>query len=202
MPCNLKISRNYYHHDFSPTPSLDDKITIFDDRVRGWLIDMVDEMINTSCAIHPGLASHGGFAALMTLASYFETLAKMRAGYCREGRSSAYFTKGLDWVFPAKFSEEEARLVYREVRCGLYHAAITGPRVVLSATYSEALSCQPDISGTFVVANPHLLPKVLRGHLESYVKDLRDRNAATLRTNFERYFDWLGGGPAKVVPTW
>jgi hypothetical protein len=179
-----KISRTFYDHDF-PVFSLQDKITVFEDRVVGWLLEPAGQVVEE--------IPHAGFAVLLVLVSYFEMVAKFAEGFCKKGESKTHFRKGLRWVFDDKgFSDEECDLVYWELRNGLYHAGIAGPSVRLSRDFPEPLSCNKSGNGVMVDVNPHTLPRKLEAHFVSYVKRLRDPSEVSLRANFEKRFDWQG----------
>ncbi len=193
MTCNLKISPNHFRHDFSAAPSLDEKITVFHDQLKGWVIDVARTIA--------GRVPHSGFAVLMALSAYFETVAKYREGNTKTTDSKVFFKKGLGWVFPGRFNDDEATLIYGEVRSGLYHAGITGPAVLLSGGFPDALSCQAAGGRTFILANPHKLPGVLERHFREYVERLRDPGEVDMRRKFQNRFDSLGGGPTKSLPS-
>ncbi|MFQ5814151.1 MAG: hypothetical protein ACE5I2_13330 [Anaerolineae bacterium] len=183
MPCQLKISRTFYKHDF-PNPSLDDKITLFEDRVIGWLLEIAQQLAEN--------IPHSGFGVLMILASYFEMIAKFQDGYRNESGSEEYFKKGLDWVFPNHFKANEAKFIYREFRNSLYHAGITGPRVQLSRAHPSPMECT-NLNGQLALKiNPHTLPGALEQHFVAYVTQLRNPNEQNLRENFRSRFDYQG----------
>ncbi len=179
-----KISRTFYDDDF-PDASLNDKITIFEDRVMGWQLEIAEQLADR--------VKHSGFAVLSILVSYFEMIAKFRDGYCQDTRSSDYFKKGMRWVFPQEqFTDAQLKLTYRELRSGLYHASITGPRVILSRDFVRPICCT-EISGrTMLEVNPHSLPRALQEHFASYIRDLRDPDQLTLRQQFQQRFDHQG----------
>jgi hypothetical protein len=47
-----------------------------------------------------------------------------------------------------------------------------------------------DLAHGLLMINPHHLPTVLRDNLRSYGRELFDPTNLTLRTNFERRFDF------------
>ena len=83
---NWKISPNYFNTDFSWPLSIDDKITVFCDRIYGWQLDIADQIINyrkgSNDEIIEGLP-HAGYAVLHLVLSYFEMIAKYRASFCK-----------------------------------------------------------------------------------------------------------------------
>ena len=179
-----KISRTFYDDDF-PAASLNDKITIFEDRIIGWIIEVGQQVADK--------IPHSGFAVLLILASYFEMVAKFRDGYCSENKSKHYFKEGVRRVFPGSgFVDADLTLMYSELRSGLYHASITGPRVVLSRDFSPPISIADTSSGCIVQVNPHTLPGALQKDFTEYIRELRNPANSELRRTFEKRFDWQG----------
>ena len=180
----IKISRTFYYHDF-PNPTLDDKITILEDRVIGWLTEPAHRVAEE--------IPHSGFAVLLILSNYFEMAAKFRDGICENAHSGKYFKEGIRWVFPEKmFTDAQCQLIWEELRNGLYHAGVTGPRAALDRNFPDPLSIEGSGDRMVLLVNPHTLPGRLESHFVSYVQRLRDRTEENLRTNFENRFDWLG----------
>src|SRR5437867_2783711 len=120
----LAISPHHFQEDFPNGLSLDQKIEVFVERVRGWQLQPALEMADK--------IGHSGFAVLHIVMSYFEAIAKFRDGYCSMYESSDYFKKGFIWCFPEinelpiDQRDELLEMLYEKVRCGLYHTGITG----------------------------------------------------------------------------
>jgi hypothetical protein len=96
------------------------RVDIFEDAVLGWQLDVAQAL-----AASPGGPNrHTGFAILSIVASYFEMIAKHRAGFPRdkEGASAQYFCKGVQSVFDAFAGQTDVHLkpLYEHMRCGLY----------------------------------------------------------------------------------
>lgn len=186
------ISPHYKDTDFVAPLTLDDKITIFEDRTEGWQLDVAEQVINgrklSDGRVIEGV-QHSGFAVLSMILSYFEMIAKYEDGYARKGRSGHYFSKGLCSVFPdlAKQPASIADTLFEGARCGLYHAAITEPDIILTSEIPEAVRFEVPL-----VINPHRLVRVLQAHFQRYLQQLRDSSNAVLRANFEKKFDWQG----------
>jgi hypothetical protein len=183
------ISPHFRNTDFPSDMSLDQKIEVFADRVTGWQLDMAQLCANAS--------PHSGFAVLHIVFSYFEMIAKFQDGFTNDGERGTperYFSKGFNSVFPnlsnpsPEIRERLLKKLYKDVRCGLYHAGITGPNIELSGNFdfSVAFASQPDI----VKINPHRLVPDLKQHFQSYIHQLRDHKNEELRKNFETRFDY------------
>jgi hypothetical protein len=204
---NMWISPNHALEEFGGQLSLDNKITVFEDRTLGWQIDVADILINGRSGV-PALEDvprnpHAGFAVLSILFSYFEMIAKLEDGFVGQGQYRTYFERGFGRVFPDLMQHPPTTAkgvldkVYTGVRCGLYHVGITAPGVQLDGEYPCAVTFSED--GNALLVNPLLLPDVLRQHLKSYVSRLRDPANADLRRKFEARFDhWEG--PRKSCP--
>ncbi len=196
------ISPDYKNTDFSLPLSIDDKITIFFDRVDGWQLGIADQCINgrkgPNGEIEP--IPDSGFAVLHIVLSYFEMIAKYQDGFEDTGESGHYFKKGVYSVFP-QFEPESLPIVdslldilYSGARCGLYHSGMTDSRIILTGGGDEPIELlvfDPQKRGKVKLRiNPHLLVPVLRTHLRDYVEQLRDAHNSTLRQNFEKRFDF------------
>lgn len=207
------ISPSYQDTDFSWPLSLDDKIKIFEDRTLGWQLDIADKCINgerdPSGHVIAQPIRHSGFAALHIVLSYFEMIAKHQHGFDRDGSSRRYFRKGVFSVFPTLVSSDRVivdqivDLLYQGVRCGLYHAAITDPRIVLTGNLNSSMifethnltsaSNAPLHLGpkhVRLVLNPHILVPTLKAHFAEYCEKLENPANICLRQNFERRFDF------------
>lgn len=181
------ISPEHRRSDFPAVMSIDDKITVFAARVRGWQLDIAQY-----CADN---VEHSGFAVLHILSSYFEMVAKFRDGFMQGGGSRKYFKEGVFWVFPelrtpAQMASTLLGRLYEEVRCGLYHSGMTGRNVWVSDDWDAAIAFNTDNHA--VVINPHLLVGALERHFESYLQELREPENHELRASFEKRYDHLG----------
>jgi hypothetical protein len=181
------ISPHFQDIDFPSGMSLDQKIELFADRVKGWKLDIAQQ-----CADN---IPHSGFAVLDIVCSYFEMIAKYQDGFTNDGKigtSEKYFRKGFENVFPnlsdppPEVREKILKKLYKDVRCGLYHAGITGPNIELSGDFNFSVKfvSPPDK----VQINPHRLVPDLERHFQSYIRQLRDHKNEDLRKKFEARF--------------
>jgi hypothetical protein len=180
------ISPNFQNVDFPGVMSLDQKIEVFADRVKGWQLDMAQLCANGS--------PHSGFAVLHIVFSYFEMVAKFQAGYTQVGDCEKYFKEGVYSVFPelhnhpSGVGDKVLDSLYEDVRCALYHSGITAPHIVLTGDVDAPIAWSSD--GKQVTINPHKLVPGLQQHFRSYIRQLRDHKNDTLRRNFETRFDY------------
>jgi hypothetical protein len=195
---HMWISPKFQEVDFHWPLCLDDKITLFEDQIRGWKLEIAEHMINGKSGndekdIQQPIL-HSGYAVLDVLLSYFEMIAKYCDGYTKHGKSSWYFKRGVHLVFPTlsnyppSIVEELLDALYIGARCGLYHAGLTDSRIIL--TGQEKADLRFNLANEKLIINPHLLPKTLTAHLQHYIGELRDPNNIELRENFERRLDF------------
>jgi hypothetical protein len=189
------ITWNHQDTDFSKPWTIEDKTEIFYERIYGWQLHVADLMVNGGLLLGTDqriqAIPHSGFACLQVCLSYFETIAKYREGFAREGHSREYFKKGFLMVFPKLNQADRAILnllldsLYEGARCGLYHASMASPGIGLGQCSGPiGLSDNNDI-----VINPNNLPIFLKQYLNNYRDQLRDSQNLELRANFEKRFD-------------
>ena len=99
-------------------------------------------------------SQHAGFAILSLIGSYFEAIASFIEGQSSENQSGKFFGIGFRSVFPEFESQVVARgavdvdgelkrlstAYYREVRCGLFHEAMTRAGTVIVRGAAHAAS--------------------------------------------------------------
>jgi len=201
---DLQLSPHYYEGNFKWPLSLDDKLTIFEDQIRGWSLDIADQMVNGitgpdgEFVFIPIPQSH--FAALSIVLSYFEMIGIFKLGI---NGSKKAFKAGVGDIFRQPSStlspmfEDIATILYKQARCGLYHVGQTGEQFVVGLFVEGILEFYPDSPYNFKDSNntkalklsvPSLI-KMLKNHFELYIKDLRDSGNNDLRKRFEKSFD-------------
>lgn len=179
------ISPHYLDTNFPSAMSLDQKIDVFADRVNGWQLNIAQQCADNN--------QHSGFAVLSIVFSYFEMIAKYQDGYTKDNRPGEYFRKGIDNVFPDLSTpppDIRKRIVdklYKDIRCGLYHAGITGPNIELSGDFNFPIGFVSPPGK--VQVNPHRLVPHVAQHFQSYVLQLRDPKNGDLRRKFEARFN-------------
>jgi hypothetical protein len=201
---NIWLSPSYQDTDFSIPHSLDTKITLFEDRVLGWKLEIADQIINGSQ--EKTSIRHAGYATLDIVISYFEMIAKYEAGFT--GRESEkYFKQGVYSVFPefkhispstqtqltpvgklVSLIDVVLGLIYEGIRCGLYHSGITNGKIFLTGEIKTPMAFE--LQNQMLIINPHLLVPKLKIHLQDYMGRLRDTNNTDLRTKSEVRYDF------------
>lgn len=182
------LSWKHRTSEFTKPVSFDRKVELFYERLYGWQLHIADLCINRST---DDLHRHSGFAVLQICLSYFETIGKYQAGFCRNGASKQHFKIGLKAVFEHarrmsqnRFDAFSERL-YRAARSGLYHVSQTGPGVLLRR---QRTVVRFDSNHSVVIIDPHRLPVRLKQHLDDYRRRLEHGRDRRLCTNFEARF--------------
>lgn len=184
---NLDISLSPLHKlsDFSKAMTLDNAIDIFIAQVIGWQLNPAKNMRDA------GIPDRE-FAMLGILLSFFEKIAKYRAGYEGKHKSAYYFKEGVLWAFPEidksdPNSLEMLQLMYEDIRCGLYHVGRTGTNVMVALDVSNG-AFGYDADTKRIIINPDILVADLIYKFEQYADELRNPENTELRSNFEKRF--------------
>lgn len=163
----------------------EDKVCIFEDRVRGWQLE-----VGLKC-YH--LVPDGGFGALYITLSYFELIARYRLGSIDHKKAGARFRAGFKNFatftgFVADPNHEAVgRLLYDGARCGLYHVGMTKQKVFIGG--GRAATFDFDTGTGRLVIDPGRLIDAILLHFQSYIAELMDPANANLRANFIKKFD-------------
>jgi len=201
---NIWLSPSYQDTDFPFPHSLETKITLFEDRVLGWKLNIADQLINGGQ--EKSAIKHSGYATLDIIVSYFEMIAKYEDGFTGR-KSEEYFKKGVYSVFPefknipppaqtplspvgnvVSLIDIVLDLMYEGMRCGLYHSGITNGKIFLTGEIKTPMGFE--LQNQMLIVNPHLLVPKLKAHLNDYVARLRDVNNTNLRAKFEVRYDF------------
>lgn len=189
--CPSWLSPQYTFEGLDDPYSLEVKINVFEDRVRGWQLNVADTMLN-GCEESPRMGSYladSGFASLAILTSYFEMIAQHDKGESSKGKSKKFFIHGFKLVFDNEFSgdtENVAAALYSYVRCGMYHDGITKAHVRISGEFRNAI--EYDTLDRMVYINPHIMVRKLKEHFHHFVQTLKDDTNIAARTKFGQRF--------------
>jgi hypothetical protein len=190
-----RVTPKHNMSEFKLPLSLSQKIDIFFERTDGWQLEIADKIINGVTDQNGNLIeySDSAHAVLSIVFSFFETIAKYEDGYVGENAASRYFKKGLVFIFPQINSHPKLlKIIYHDVRCGLYHSGCTNPRVFIVSDINAAMGFTKQ--GKLLI-NPQILILKLREYLKSYVEKLRNTSNIKLRVNFAKRFDSLNNLP-------
>lgn len=152
------------------------KINIYEDRVNGWFLDIGRLLI-------PNVYSE--FVILQIAISYIEGNQQLRDGKISTGHSETCFAKAVQRIFaPDGVILEDAKILYREVRCGLFHQGMTSKRVLLSSAFSKAMMHMD--GGIYI--NPCLFFNRVVNDFHKYIHELKLPSNDDSRKKFEKIF--------------
>ncbi len=184
MSLILKISPRFDSTKLTDA-QFDDRVDVYEDRVRGWLIN---------CGHILNEHEHAGFGVLQVGLAYFEGFAVFWRGEDSDRKSEEFFKDGLVRVFPEvegwppQVKSDFASAMFRDGRCGLFHLGVARSRVVLSdgepVFRLEAVDAQSN-----PIIRVHIDRKLfiqrIDEHLSSFVALLRDPQQTERHRNFE-----------------
>lgn len=179
-----------------------DKIDVFADQIEGFILAHARTLASP---VYPGHDT-AGFAVLTLLSSYFEMIASFIKGQSSVKQSAAFFSFGFLNVFsefegqaiaygatdPAKQLDRLAREFYKEIRCALYHEALTSGGVIVDPTAQQTVQftvekATGDIRQLWV--NPFKVVHRVETHFKEYLAKLRNPSETALRAAFEAEWD-------------
>jgi hypothetical protein len=204
------ISPRFKGDKLSPG-TLDDKIDVFEDQVKGWTLTHAYFLTDRT---NPAGAHNAGFAILMLCSAYFETIESCYRGRARKRNSKMFFRSGFLKVFPdlpakaqrvvkGTLSDEVNKLVdelYTEVRCGLYHGMATKTRVLIIRNHMPVTFTLHNYSLSAIVIDPWAFLEAVGNHFVSFLKEVRDPANTSLRSSFESFFDDQRAAPPAALP--
>jgi len=191
------VSPHYLHdHINLQTASIDDRVAVFEDRMRGYF--------TTPSRLLGNIYENSIILILLAVLSCIELIEVLNTGESSRSRSPEYFKSGFRRVFkpqpPSHVTSEvfEGHLdrmldaVYVQVRCGLMHVGTTRSRVLISKelkapamiNYSPA-----EDRAESIIINPNWCLIALDVYLSEYCRDLRNHANEDLRARFDR--GWL-----------
>lgn len=179
---DVLISPNHRLSDFRGSPNLEDKITIFEDRINGWFLDIAAQLLSMEGEEREFRSQD--FAVLAVLAVYFEMIAQYHTGRGSNGASQTQFCVGVRFVFPRRYSDQQQRTIYRSLRCALYHNGLTRGAVV-GREHEEAIEFEDGL----VWINPTSLLREIRSNFTDYIATLRNPANVNERQRFETIYD-------------
>ncbi|MBZ5674771.1 MAG: hypothetical protein LAP61_11035 [Acidobacteriia bacterium] len=180
--------------------NITDKIDVFEDRVKGWMLNQARALFESG---KPD-ARHAGMAALAVIFPYFEMLAQYQQGKGSDGRSKEFFKQGFLATFQMDNGapkEEIASDIYDQVRCGLFHEAITKNRVVIWGNRERSIRIRSTGDKFSIFICPEKLVEDVVTAFELYLAKLHDPAETVLRSSFEQFWDFQSGTLNPMVPS-
>jgi hypothetical protein len=179
---DVLISPKYKMSDFHGHPDVDEKVLIFEDRIKGWFLDVAQELLDTTNGNEGFPRPY--FAVLAVLAVYFEMIGQYVSGQGSQNASKRRFCEGMEKVFGSQFNTDQRGKVYESLRCALYHNGLTRGAII-GQRHDEPLHFEHH----FIWINPHSLLESIKNHFASYIATLKNPSEAQARTNFEKSYD-------------
>ncbi len=189
---NIKqfISPNYTYEKLE-TPSYEDFVDVFEDRMRNWLLLPARTLLETP---------HGDMAAVALAISYIEGIEIYIRGQDSKKRSREFFCSGYKRIFSRRVSsfpdflhDAIANELYDLLRCGFAHDAMFRYGITFTKNRKEAFTVTwPKKNGEFdpngrllsAVINPCRFIEGIEFHFNNYVKKLRLSEPSTIKDNF------------------
>ena len=170
---------------FATEQDWQEAINIFEDRIRGRFLEIIDRVEDEEFA---------GFAVMALDCLLIETLQQFREGSERTppNKSCRYFVEFLTQTsFKDYFTTEDmAEVFYDQIRCGILHQAETKGNSRLVIRPDVAL-VSPTADGEGLIINRRLFHEQLVRVFEEYVSSLRDASDSELRKNFKHKMDYI-----------
>lgn len=173
--------------------SLEDRIALFEDRVRGYFTTPARMMIRTY--------ENSVFLVLLIVSMCVEWIEIFHQGQSSSGRSKRFFKSGFQRIFdPSRpndmtkdqFDDDLDGIldeVYYQVRSGLVHTGTTRSKVVITAQMSEPVRVDHNKSTGAVEGmqiNPYTSLLAVEFFLSEYCTKLRDPENDDLRLKFDQ----------------
>lgn len=162
---------------------IDTKICIYEREVNEWFLQPAQDLLE----INPFLNS---FVVLMVCMSYLEGVEQYKTGVDSTGRSSEFFIKSINRLYPNKYQKRYLTKLYSKSRCGLFHSGMVKGGVVFNNDFNEALSFENN--GERIRINPTVLLSDISIDFDEYISDLSKSDIDSckiLRENFDRLFN-------------
>jgi hypothetical protein len=157
--------------------SIDDKIYIYKRQVEEWFLNRAVSLCHRK---------NNNFVVVMIATSYIEGIEQYRNGRLSNGLSKQYFLDGMKRIFGIQnVSDNQLKMLYKHLRCGLFHNGMSGVVVVLNRTFKCAIEFSN--RGTIDI-NPRLFLAAIIQDFQQYINELNNENNTTLRNNFNRMF--------------
>jgi hypothetical protein len=188
------ISPHYRHDQIDlETASIDDRIALFEDRIRGY--------ITTPCRLLVNSYENSTFLIILAVFSCVELIEVLNRGVSSRYKSQEFFKSGFRRVYKiqrpkhlsAKLFETRMEAIlddfYVQVRCGLMHVAATRSKVIWSKELKAPIAIKYDEVEDHVdaiVINPARCLLNLDVYVSEFCRDLRSNNNAELRNRFDQ----------------
>jgi hypothetical protein len=178
------------------TSSIDDRIALFEDRIRGYF--------TTPARLLGNIYENSGTLILIAVLSCIELIEVLHRGQSSSSRSAEFFRSGFRRVFNPQppsdvplevFEPQLQRMLdelYVQVRCGLMHVGATRSKVLISKDLNAPAAINYNATqgrAESIIINPGPCLLALDVFVSEYCCSLRNRDNKELREAFDR--GWL-----------
>jgi hypothetical protein len=185
------------------SPSVEDVIDVYEDRVRHWLLGPAKTLLSQE---------HGRPSAFCVLLTYFEGASSYKLRQSSKNRSKEFFCSGFVDVFassgvPRQVLRRVGELLYSDARCGFFHDGMFRERVYFAEMNRDIVVTLPKEGGTLdsegeissVLIDVARCHAAVVRHFEAAVSHLREPKNESDRDAFFAFFktqcDWETPGP-------
>ncbi len=168
--------------------NIDNQIKFYEDRVNGWFLEIAKKLSEED--------NDAGFVILSLAIAYIEGNQQYREGKLSHKNSKKFFIKGMRRIFDKEnVAQNILEDFYDQVRCGLFHDAITKKNVSISGMYQNPVR---NINGKIMI-NPHrFLDKIIED-FKNYIYLLSTDNV--LKENFKKRLEEEKNETANKIQT-
>lgn len=180
------------------TASLEDRIALFEDRVRGYF--------TTRARLLASMYENSVFLVLLVVSICVEWLESFHQGQTSKGKSKKFIMSGFRRIFnPSrpdsvpgeKFEAELDKILeelYYQIRSGVIHTGTTRSKVLITSQIRDPLKVDFNASTGQVERigiNPLLSLLSIELHLSEYCTSLRNRENGEIRQKFDQAWNAL-----------
>lgn len=188
----------HYTSDNLNINSLEDRIALFEDRIRGYYTTPARLLIN--------LYENSALIILLIVTTCVELLEIFHQGQSSKDKTGIFFKSGIRRIFrPARpdfipeiqFEEDLNKVLkelYKQVRCGLVHTGTTRSNVIVTTEIGEPLRVdfnQQTKKVQCIQINPIILLISVDFHVSEYCSELRNQENEDLRQKFNQAWETL-----------
>lgn len=154
------------------------KVDVFEDRVRGWFLDVARQLLGS-------IPSPGDYVAVSILLAYVEGIEQFRQGLdTPDKKGREWFCTSLKRILGTG-DDDLVKHLWKRGRNGLFHDSFTKDRAVLSRDSKEAAIV---IDGVLRI-NPVALAGLVESDFAAYVALLRTDPKGNLSARFQSLWD-------------
>lgn len=162
-------------------------IEIFEDRIRGRYLDIIDRIVNNGCLMVDG------FSVMALNCLLIETLLQFKNGWDETKNSNRdEYSKFLKEEFPHVFTNKDLALkFYSDIRCGILHSAQTKNGSQLTVNKKYVVAVINTNRGKRISVDVVGMSRIVKNYYSDYIEKLRNVSNVALRDCFFKKMDHL-----------